>query len=230
MFRTSPSPERCKQSFMKRQTLLIITTLVIVLLTMGFQCGKEYIERKPTYEFFEKLTLTPYKKIYSINDTITIQFQTNDKKLFEKLSNSLIATDTSQLFVGFYYHKRYMIGTQTEFFCDTKVDNPIDLSFTTLYPWYNVLTYKTNCSAPNYFLKASFIPQKTGIYSLEPFITHQYCQNKIDRPYTTTKFIFDLADCNKDIWLSIPPASRGGELGFTDVQIDKKEIFVFKVE
>jgi len=215
---------------MKRQTLLIKATLVISLMTMGFQCGKEYIEPKPTYEFFEKLTLTPYKKIYSINDTITVQFHTNDKKLFDKVTNSIIATDTSQLFVGFYYHKRYIIGTQPEFFCEIKVDNPIDLSFTTLYPWYNVLSYKTDCSSPNYFLKVSFIPKKTGIYSLEPFISNQYCQNKIDRPYTTTKFIFDLADCNKDVWLSIPPASRGGELGYTDVQIDKKEIFVFKVE
>lgn len=215
---------------MKRKPLLIITTLVIVLLTMGLQCGKEQIERNPKYEFFEKLTLTPYKKIYSINDTITIQFQSNDKKLFDKLSNSLISIDTSQLKVGFYYHKRYVIGNQPEFFCETKVDNPIDLSFTTLYSGYNFLTFKTNCSAPNYYFKASFIPKKTGIYSLEPFITHQYCQNKIDRPYTTIKFIFDLADCNKDVWLSIPPASRGGELGSTDLKIDKKEMFVFKVE
>ncbi|MGY6562143.1 MAG: hypothetical protein ACXITV_08550 [Luteibaculaceae bacterium] len=215
---------------MNIKTLFNATILLIVLLTAGFQCSKEDIELNPKYEFFEKLSLSPYKKIYSINDTITIQFQTNDKKLFDKLSNSLISTDTSQLHVGFYYHKRYIIENQPEFFCEIKVDNPIDLSFTTLYSWYNVLSFKTDCSAPNYFLKASFIPKKTGIFSLEPFISNQYCQNKIDRPYTTTKFIFDLADCNKDIWLSIPPASRGGELGFTDVQIDEKEIFVFKVE
>jgi hypothetical protein len=215
---------------MKPRTLLIITTLVIVLLTMNFQCEKGLIAPNPTYEFFEKLILTPYKKVYSLNDTITVQFQTNYKQLFDKLSNSLIETDTSQLFVGFHYHKRNMIGAQSEYFCDIKVDNPIDLSFSNLQPWYNVITYKTNCSATNYFLKASFIPKKTGIYSLDPFISHKYCQNKMDIPFTRTKFIFDLADCNKDIWLSIPPASRGGQLGSTDVQIDNKEIFVFKVE
>lgn len=215
---------------MKRKTLLFKTALVISLMCMGAKCDKEYIEPKLAHEFFEKLTLTPYKKIYSINDTITVQFQTTDKMLFDRITNSTISTETSQLFVGFYYHKRYIIGTEPEFFCEIEVDNPIDLSFTTLYPWYNVLSYKTDCSSPNYFLKVSFIPKKTGIYSLESFISNQYCPNKIDNPYTTTKFIFDLADCNKDVWLSIPPESRGGELGFTDVQILKKEIFVFKVE
>lgn len=215
---------------MKHKTLLITKYVFIVILTMSFQCGKDDIKPMPSYEFFEKLTLTPYKKIYSIGDTIIVQFQTNDKKLFDFLSNSKISTDTSQLLVGFYYHKRYMIGTHPEFFCETEVDNPINVSFTTLYPWYNVLTYETNCSDQNYFLRASFIPKKTGIYSLEPFISHKYCQNKIEKPNTTSKFVFDLADCNKDVWLSIPPESRGGELGFTDVQIDNKDIFVFKVE
>lgn len=215
---------------MKRKTLFNAIIIVVVFLTMGFHCSKDYIELKPKYEFLEQLTLTPYKKVYSIDDTITVQFQTIDKKLFDKLSNSLISVDTSQLNVGFYYHRRYPQGTQEEFFCETKVENPLDLSFTTEYPWYNVLTYMTDCSTPNYIIKASFIPKKTGIYSLEPFISNQFCPNKIDKPHTTTQFMFDLADCNKDIWFSIPPSSRGGELGFTDVRIHKKEIFVFKVE
>ena len=197
---------------------------------MGFECGKPYMEIKPTYEFSEKLTLSPYKKTYSLNDTITIQFITTDKKLFDKLSNSTVPTDTSQFFVRFNYRRRYPIVNRIEYFCDARAENPIDLSFTTFETIYNTLTYKTSCSDPNYLIKVSFIPKKTGIYSIEPFIINEYCPDKIDRPYTTTQFTFDLADCNKDVWLSIPPASRGGELGFTDVSIDKKEIFVFKVE
>ncbi len=215
---------------MKKQTPLILTALSIVLVTMGFQCGKEYIEVKPAYRFVEKLTLTPYKKVYAVNDTITVQFQTSDKKLFDELSNSLIPTDTSQLAVGFYYHRRYVIGTQSEFFCEVNIDNPLDLSFTAQNSRYNVLSYRTSCAASNYYFKASFIPKKTGIYSLEPIIAQQYCLNKVNRPYTTTTFVFDLTDCNKDVWLSIPAASRGGELGFIDVKIDRKELFVFKVE
>ena len=42
------------------------------------------------------------------------------------------------------------------------------------------------------------------------------------------KLMFDLADCNKDIWLTIPAIQRDGQN--TDARIDNKEIFVFKVE
>lgn len=102
--------------------------------------------------------------------------------------------------------------------------------FTTLYTWYNVLNFTTDCNSNKYFFKVGFIPKETGIYSIEPKIIAADCANKIIRNYSTSKFIFDLADCNKDVWLSIPPASRGGELGSTDVSVDKKELFVFKVE
>jgi hypothetical protein len=215
---------------MKHRNISMLLLLGGTLLTMGFQCVKDYVELKPTYEFSEKLTLTPYKKSYNINDTIWVQFQTTNKSLFDRLSNSQIPTDTTFLQVNFSYHKRYIIGNNPEFFCDTKVDNPLDLSFTTLYLWYNVLNYKTDCNTSNYFIKVGFIPKKTGIFSIEPHIALAYCTNRINRPYSTLQFTFDLADCNKDVWLSIPPASRGGELGFTDVSIDKKELFVFKVE
>lgn len=102
--------------------------------------------------------------------------------------------------------------------------------FTTLYTWYKVLNFTTDCNSNKYFFRVGFIPKETGIYSIEPNIIAADCANKIIRNYSTSKFIFDLADCNKDVWLSIPPASRGGELGSTDVSVDKKELFVFKVE
>ncbi len=215
---------------MKQRHFLIFLLIVVVNMVMSTECNKEVIAINPSYEFLEKLTLTPYKKIYSINDTIWVQFQTADKSLYDKISNSRISTDTTFLQVGFYYHKLYNIGTAPEFFCDVNVDNSFNPEFTTLYAWYNLLNISTGCNSIQYFFKVGFIPKKTGIYSIEPNITLVNCANKIIQNYSTSRFIFDLADCNKDVWLSIPPASRGGELGFTDVSIDKKEIFVFQVE
>jgi hypothetical protein len=197
---------------------------------MSFQCGKEYIERKPTYEFLEKLTLTPYKKIYSINDTITIQYQTNDKKLFDKLTNSLISTDTTQLIVGFSYRKLHPSENTLDFLSDVRAENVVDLFFINAAPGLNNLNCKTRCSDTNYNFKVSFIPKKVGIYSIQPSVILEYCPNKIDRPYVKTQFLFDLADCNKDIWLTIPPSSIGGQLGYTDKSIDRKELFVFRVQ
>ena len=198
---------------------------------MGFQCNKDvYPASTPVYEYTEKLTLTPYKKVYAINDTIWVQFKTNDKTLFDKLTSSRVATDTTFLQVGFNFHKRYPIGNTVELFSNVKVDNALDMRFAPLYTYYNVLNFKTDCSSNRYFFNVGFVPKKTGVYSIEPHGSVSPCPNKINFPYSTFRFTFDLADCNKDVWLSIPSASRGGELGHTDVSIDKKEIFVFKVE
>ena len=209
--------------------LLFIST-IIGLLSMGFQCGKDDFFINPVYEFSEKMTLTPYKKTYNIGDTIILQFHTNNKQLFDKLSNSYITTDTSLLSIFFTYRKRYTVDTQPEFYSDVHVENPINLLFTTAHERDNHLSFITDCAAPNFQFKASFIPKKAGIFSIDPTVILAYCPNKIYRPYTTSRFYFNLSDCNKDVWLSIPAASRASDDSYMLPRIDNKEIFVFKVE
>ncbi|HXI01284.1 MAG TPA: hypothetical protein VNI52_13535 [Sphingobacteriaceae bacterium] len=196
---------------------------------MSFQCNKDYTLPNPAYEYTEKLSLTPYRKTYAVNDTIWVQFQTINKTLFDKLSGNRISTDTTFLRVKFNFHRRYP-NNAGELFSDIKVDNGLDVSFRPLDSRYNVLNFKTDCRNDPYFFRVGFVPKKTGVYSIEPHGDVSPCPNKLTSPYSTFKFTFDLADCNKDVWLSIPPQSRGGELGSTDLRIDKKEMFVFKVE
>lgn len=195
---------------------------------MGTQCRRDFpTAPDPTYTFLEKIKLTPYKKIYTIHDTIWVQFKTSQKSLYDELSSRYISTDTTFLQVTFNYHKRYRVYNTPEFFCDVVVDNIPNPDFATLYTWYNVLNFQTDCNSNNYYFKVGFIPNKTGIFSIDPNIKVVYCANKIERNFITTRFIFDLDDCNKDIWLSIPPASRGGQNASS---IEKKETFFFKVE
>jgi hypothetical protein len=215
---------------MKQTYILILTFLATALITTSFQCNKDYTLPTPIYEYAEKLTLSPDRKTYSVGDTIWVQFQTANKTLFDKMSGNRIATDTTFLDVKFNFHRRFPTGSTVELFSDTKVDNALDVSFTPLYTSYNVLNFKTDCNNTAYFFRVGFVPKKTGVYSIEPHGDVSPCPNKINFPHSTFKFTFDLADCNKDVWLSIPPQSRGGELGSTDVSIDKKEMFVFKVE
>jgi hypothetical protein len=215
---------------MKQSHISILTFLGLALLTMGFQCEKDYPALTPAHEYAEKLTLTPYKKSYLVGDTIWVQFQTADKTLFDKLRGNRISTDTTFLRVNFNFHRRYPIGNTVELFSETKVENALEVSFTPLYTYYNVLNFKTGCGNSRYFFRAGFVPKKTGVYSIEPHGDVSPCPTKLNVPYTTFRFTFDVADCNKDVWLSIPPQSRSGELGYTDASIDKKEIFVFKVE
>ena len=194
---------------------------------MGMQCGKDYSEPDLKYKFLEKLTLTPYKKIYAIGDTIWVQFQTNEKSLYDQISNSIIQTDTSYLRARFSYNKHYPFDNVPAFFCDLVIDNSLNPEFTSQYNTDNMLTFSTDCNSIKYYFKIGFIPKKTGIFSISPGIQINYCANKVNYIYATSKFIFDLDDCNKDIWLSIPSASRGGEDGSV---YDRKESFIFKVE
>jgi hypothetical protein len=209
----------------------ILAFLSVGLLTTSFQCNKDLPAAiKPTYEYAEKLTLTPYRKTYVIGDTIWVQFQTAEKSLFDKLSGNRIPTDTTSLRVNFTFRRNYPNPGTVELFIDSKVDSVLDVSFAPLYTYYNVLDFKTACSSSHYFFKVAVVPKHTGIYSIGAQVYLLPCPNKSPLPYSTLNFTFDLADCNKNVWLSIPPQSRGGELGETDVAIDKKEIFVFKVE
>jgi len=109
---------------------------------MGFQCEKLYTVPVPTYEFTEKLSLTPYKKIYAINDTIWVQFQTTNKTLFDKLSGNRVATDTSFLQVGFSLNRLFPLGNTVELFSDVKVENGLNILFKPLSQSNNDLTFK----------------------------------------------------------------------------------------
>ncbi|MDN3657229.1 hypothetical protein QWZ08_16385 [Ferruginibacter paludis] len=216
---------------MKHPLPIILLLITIVLTTMSFECRKEGPPPPPpVYEFEEKISLTPYKKTYAVNDTIRVQFETTDKSLFDKLSGKKVATDTTYLQADFSCYKIYRPDYDTVTFCDVKIDDPVAPTLVTLYPYHGLLSYQTACNSNNYNLKMEFIPKKPGIYSLQPHIKLMYCPNKTIGQPITSRFIFNLNDCNKDVWLTIPPASRGGELGSTDVAIDNKENFVFRVE
>jgi hypothetical protein len=53
--------------------------------------------------------------------------------------------------------------------------------------------------------------------------------NGVGLPYSNISYKFNVADGNKDIYLSITPARRGSKEN-TYQLIDDKEIFFFKVE
>lgn len=218
---------------MKNRYFVILISICTAILTMSLQkCYKDDPTPKTVYDFNEKLTLSPYKKTYAINDTIWLQFQTADKKLFDIISNSKVATDTTNLYLSFSYYKRYpSFSAEGDILCSSIVTgNVINTNFTKP-PLYNIVATQTDCISNFYLVKVGFIPKNKGIFSIAaPSGQVNNCLNKVLFNYAKYSFTFDLADCNKDIYLSIPTSARGGEQGFVDVAIDKKQIFVFKVE
>ncbi len=218
----------------KNRYFITLISICTAILTMSLQkCNRDDIPTpKPTYDFAEKFTLTPYKKTYAINDTIWLQFKTNDKKLFDRISNSKVTTDTTNLHLYFNYYKRYpMSFNQGDIFCSAIVTGNVNNTSFTKPLFYNIVETQTDCNSNFYFVKVGFVPKDKGIFSIAaPSGQVNNCPNKVLFNYAKYFFTFDLADCNKDVYLSIPASARGGEQGFVDVSIDRKQLFVFKVE
>lgn len=198
---------------------------------MGTQCNRELAHQPdPVYKYLEKLTLSPYKKVYSINDTIWVQFSTTEKSLFDKLSGTRISTDTTNLSAALTLFRRSPRTDDIGFFCDITSWTGLDVNLSSPLPGRNAALLQTGCGNEPYFFKFGFILKKSGVYTLEPTAIILPCPDKKEISPSRFFFNFDLADCNKDIWLTIASQVRGGGVNYIDVGIDRKEIFVFRVE
>jgi hypothetical protein len=100
-------------------------------------------------------------------------------------------------------------------------------------------TFGCNSSYSQRF-RIGFKLKHKGIYKLrlhnsneggnESTVTSCLTKKIILRP-SLINYKFDLADLNKEIYLSIPPVSRGeSPAGYTEGKIDRKEIYMIKVE
>ena len=220
-----------KTSWMRKRYLKVFTLAGVALITMGLQCRKEFPpEIIPVYQYAEKLTLTPFKKVYAIDDTIWVQFQTTDKTLYDKLSGRRISTDTTLLNVYFNLVRQYPVEFNVENYADVTVENGLDVNFGPVIAPRDGLTFRTDCINNPYFFKAGFVLKKTGVYTLEPGAIVASCPDKKANVPSSFIFTFDLPDCNYDVWQSVGSQPYSGLYGYVDIDIPRKQIFAFKVE
>jgi hypothetical protein len=94
------------------------------------------------------------------------------------------------------------------------------------------------CTGANgYDFKVAVVLKQRGIYSLSldgaPSDAIS-CSNRISGfPYSTIEYYFNLPDCNKDVYLSIPEYQRRearGTKGTREARIDQKKVFYLRVE
>jgi hypothetical protein len=95
------------------------------------------------------------------------------------------------------------------------------------------LNMNITCGSP-YEIKIGFVPKQIGIFSLDMYTLDSHVtdciSNRLPNVFSTIEYKFYLGDCNKDVYLSIPAASRGeNEKGYTENLIDAKKVFVFWV-
>jgi len=219
---------------MRKSLYIPIASMFIALLCMATQCDKDHIEYK--YNFIEKVDLFPAKKSYQVGDTIWLQYANPGKRLFDNRTSQQISADTVSLQFKVSFSRRYNTPINpSDGFCDYVTTSGTDAA---RYLNINGTAFLVTlgCSSNNsYNFKIGVVPKQKGIYSLDflgvPWNVSS-CSNRIAGfPLSTIEYRFNVVDGNKDIYLAIPPYSRGESTkGYTESKIDNKQVFVVKVE
>ncbi len=201
---------------------------------MGFQCGKEYIE-PPKQRFLEKVSLAPAQKVYNVNDTIWIRYITSNKTFLDTISGQRLPTNTIKFSFGAVLLPKYNTPLNpTDGFCKFILPNNVTAQYTTSQSGTSTY-FNVDCdNASAYNIQVGVVLKYQGIYvlNLPDGITLQGCTNQTNPyPSASVQFIYDLSDCNKDVYLSIPTTSRQEfPVGFTEAQIDFKVAYALKVQ
>lgn len=220
---------------MIKQIKVVLFLSFLTTILMGLQCEKDTDYISPKQRFLETVSLKPARKIYNINDTIWLRYITSNKTFLDTISGKRLPTNTIKFNFGATLLPKY--GTPT---------NPSDGYCNFILPTNTRAQYVTDESgtatlfdidcdgSSNYELAIGVVLKYKGIYvlNLPDGITLQACANQTN-PYTsaTLQFIYNLADCNKDVYLSIPESSRQEfPVGFTEAQIGYKVAYALEVQ
>ena len=212
------------------RSFYFILVLSLALSTTGFRCYKDDVG--PGYQFAAMFSLAPYKKVYSINDTIRLQFRTTDKTFIDQVSNTPIGTDSTHMLLQFQYVNLAVGPANQDTLCYSMLSGFLNGGLK-VFSNYTVVELDTDCAnTPFYSVEVSFIPKKRGVYGLRlPYPAVFFtCRGRATTfPAANLLFTYNLPDCNKDVFLSIPQGQRR-DGPYTEELIDKKQIFAFEVQ
>ncbi len=195
---------------------------------MATQCNKDVL---PSYTFTEKLDLYPEQKIYQLGDTIWIQHLNPANTVYDNHTNQNFSVDTLEINFGPIFSATYNL--------------PFDNSGTFcnfIFQGVNVgshFNHAFGCNNGGSFnFKVGMVLNKIGIFSIDlngsrPVTSCNHIGPYVNGegfPYSFIYYKFNIADGNKDIYLSISPALRGVPKDYVYPAIDNKQIFFLKVE
>ena len=220
---------------MKKRAYKLLFTSLVVMLFMGFHCHKEDIP-PPQYDFVETVSLFPAQKNYHVGDTVWIEYVNTDNKLFDRKTSQKVLADSLsfEFLVSLNARFNTVINPQGGF-C-YYLTPPGFKSEGTSGVFGTGLYLTTGCGADNsYSFKLGIVFKEKGIF------TFDLGSNRLVSPCLNRKqkfqvsvigFKFNIADGNKDIYLSIPLVSRGGKSasGVVERDIDEKKTFALIVD
>lgn len=221
---------------MIKQTSFVLILSFLMTILMGLQCGKDRIYTPPPKQhFLETVSLTPAQKIYNINDTIWLNYVTTNKTFLDTVSGQRFPTNMIKFGFGATLLPKY--GTPTnpsDGFCSFVLPNNTMGQYVT-NPSGTATYFNIDCNGSlTYNIKIGVILKYQGIYvlNLPDGIKLEACSGQTN-PYPSAwvQFIYNLTDCNKDVYLSIPASSRQDyPTGFTENQINYKVAYALEVQ
>ncbi|RDV17046.1 hypothetical protein DXT99_00565 [Pontibacter diazotrophicus] len=206
-----------RKPFISKFRYLVLA--VFSCLTMGLQCD-EYVEPEYSHIIQETLSLTPYKKTYNVGDTNWVETNLTGKYLYDTKIFQRVLIDSVSLPLKLFYHDLYKNPSSTTGgFVKAIHPDLVEKQDPYLFFYYA-------CNQPDYKFKVGLVLLTPGIYSLR-ISDQNYFSNCITQAsYSRIYYKFDLEDSNKDIFLAIPPISRGG---LNTDKMDAKEEFIVQV-
>ena len=211
----------------------IICAFCLVTIAMAFQCKKEVYTDPPKQDFLEKIKLSPAKKVYNIGDTIWISFTTQDKSLYDAISNQRLPTHAVRFLFGATLipldnTPLNPLGSLGDFI----VSNGLTANIFSNPSGSSISWYLGCDNSQRYDIRLGVSVKYQGTYLLEVSFRRsdiEPCSNQ-NNPYPNSSilFTFDLPDTNKDVYLTIPQSKRIDPL--YERQVDSKVGYAFKVQ
>jgi hypothetical protein len=221
----------------KRNISSYILCAFILLFMMKCQpCQKDMqIPYSLQHSFSQQINLYPYSKYYKVGDTIWLEVKTNNKTLFDTIHQQKISADSIALGFSVVVTRRYLPGSSTNIHaCDFIDTANLNAGFTTT-GYNDALYFNFGCNSDTEFsFIVGIVLAHTGIFSFDlgrNNVSSCFPGGNNSLIFSSIDYKFNLNDCNKDIYLSIPDASRGESVpGYTASLIDQKQVFVFQVQ
>jgi len=229
-------PESFKPRLMRKHLNKLPAILLIITLFINFHCTKPPYRIKYKYNFAEKLDLFPAQKLFHVGDTVWVQYVNTDNMFLDTKTGKRIQADS--LYINFDLTLNALYNTAVNppgGFCEFVP--PVGM-IAGRWPgqYYTKTAIDVGCATSyNYNFKLGIVLKEKGIFSVDMFrdMLVQECGNRgKEFPESNIEFAFNLADGNKDIFLSIPLASRGGDSGSKEVEkrIDDRIAYVLRVD
>lgn len=206
-----------------------VLCIMLGLTSMGFQCGKEPMpEPEITHQWLANLNVSPQKATYKIGDTIQVWLSAPNHLLLDQKSKLMLPFDSHQVQTQMLLHRIKPLDNKEFFYAEVIPEYASNISWLTLYTWYNQLTFNSLCQTDSIYYRVSFVLKTIGIFTLEPSAFTSPCAfNQADSKQMTFQYRFNISQPNTEVWNKIPENQRSA---IEQRRLNEKEIYLFEVE